>query len=74
MFRRRTQQTNAELDIDHDRCYSCGACVAVCPPDSLFLLDLHLTVDHNTCTRCDRCVAMCPVHALSLNPVEHVAS
>lgn len=60
------------LVIDHDLCFSCGACVAVCPPDSLFLRDLVLTVDHATCTRCDRCVAVCPVHALALIPEERV--
>jgi ferredoxin len=56
------------LDIDHVLCFSCGACVAVCPPDALFLQDLVLTVDHSRCTRCDRCVAMCPVQALALLP------
>lgn len=68
--RQNHRQHDKRLVIDYDLCFSCGACVAVCPPDSLFLLDIHLTVDHNTCTRCDRCVAMCPVHALSLVPGE----
>lgn len=74
MFRGRKaeQQKQTHIVIDHDLCYSCGACVAVCPPDSLFLLDLHLTVDDTTCTRCNRCVMMCPVHALSLQPVKDV--
>ncbi|KXK48242.1 MAG: Electron transport complex subunit RsxB [Anaerolineae bacterium] len=59
-----------DLVIDQDLCYSCGACVAVCPPDALFLRDIRLTVDQATCTDCNRCVAMCPVHALSLIPHE----
>ncbi|CAG1772908.1 2-oxoglutarate ferredoxin oxidoreductase subunit delta [uncultured bacterium] len=74
MFRRNGQQHVTRLDIDHDKCYSCGACVAVCPPDSLFLSKLTLQVDDTTCTRCNRCVAMCPVHALALTPVESLVS
>ncbi|MBI5670568.1 MAG: 4Fe-4S dicluster domain-containing protein [Chloroflexi bacterium] len=72
MFKRlrRESQPTTRLVINHDRCLSCGACVAVCPPDALFLHDLHLTVNHQTCTRCDRCPAMCPVHALALVPQE----
>ncbi|MBK9123318.1 MAG: 4Fe-4S binding protein [Chloroflexi bacterium] len=71
LFRRASKPTkrpDLDLVIDQDLCYSCGACVAVCPPDALFLHDIRLTVDQDVCTDCDRCVAMCPVHALSLVP------
>ena len=68
VFRLRVPQTKTRIVIDHEKCYACGACVAVCPPDSLFLEQLHLSVDHDTCTRCDRCTGMCPVHALTLEP------
>ncbi|CAG1008162.1 MAG: 4Fe-4S binding protein [Anaerolinea sp.] len=57
------------VDVDRNLCYYCGACVAVCPPDSIFLENSHLKVDHQTCTRCERCIAMCPVHALSKAPL-----
>ena len=57
-----------QLVIDHDMCHRCGACVAICPPNALFLRD-HLTVDLETCTLCERCVKACPVHALSLESV-----
>lgn len=57
--------------VDHDVCFYCGACVAVCPPDSIFLENHNLKIDDDTCTRCDRCTGMCPVHALSM--VEMVA-
>ena len=52
--------------IAQELCNHCGACVAVCPPDSLFLYEDWLALDHDTCTRCERCVKMCPVHALSM--------
>ncbi len=52
--------------VDHNLCFFCGACVAICPPDSIFLDNTHLNIDDETCTRCERCVHMCPVHALSM--------
>jgi ferredoxin len=63
---------NTYLDIDHNLCHSCGACVAVCPPDCLFLAGLALTVDQDACTACNRCVAICPVQALALVSADKV--
>ncbi len=54
------------LMIDRDRCSYCGACVAVCLPDCLLLLDATLTVDLDQCTRCQRCVSVCPTGALTI--------
>jgi ferredoxin len=54
------------VEVDHVRCFSCGACVAVCPPNAIFLHNAHLSIDHEACTLCERCPGMCPVHALSL--------
>ncbi|MCY3935738.1 MAG: 4Fe-4S binding protein [Chloroflexi bacterium] len=65
----RARNSNALLHhvaIDQDLCNWCGACVSVCPPDSLFLYEEWLAIDHETCTRCERCVKMCPVHALHM--------
>ena len=70
--RNRRATVPSVLVIDQELCLSCGACVAVCPPDALFLNNIHLTVDQDTCTSCERCVVMCPVHALSLIPEETV--
>jgi ferredoxin len=51
--------------VNRDLCHYCGACVAVCPPDALFLTDTWLEVK-DTCTGCERCVNICPVRALSI--------
>lgn len=55
-----------KVEVDYNVCYFCGGCVAVCPPDSIFLENAFLHIDHETCTRCERCVKICPVHALSM--------
>ncbi|MCL5997747.1 MAG: 4Fe-4S binding protein [Chloroflexi bacterium] len=54
------------IAVDYDHCSYCGACVAVCPPDSITLHDATLIIDHDTCTRCKRCIPACPTGALSL--------
>ncbi len=61
-----------QLRIDDNLCHSCGACVAVCPPDCLFLNGLTLTVDQEACTACGRCVMICPVQALALTAGENM--
>ena len=53
------------VDIDHDRCMHCGACVGTCPQDSLFLKEFILEVD-DTCIECGICVKMCPTETLGL--------
>jgi ferredoxin len=55
-----------KVAVDEQICHHCGACVAVCPPDAIFLETSFLRIDQETCTSCERCVKMCPVHALSM--------
>ncbi len=51
--------------VNRNLCHYCGACVAVCPPDAIFLVDTWLEIKDN-CTGCERCVTVCPVRALSM--------
>jgi ferredoxin len=63
--RARAEPGNPIAVVDYDLCHYCGACVAVCPPDALFLTDARLEV-MDACTGCGRCVKVCPVFALSV--------
>ncbi|MBN1283769.1 MAG: 4Fe-4S binding protein [Anaerolineae bacterium] len=56
--------------VRRELCGSCGACVAVCQQNALFLLNAYLYVDAAACTACRRCVRVCPVRALSLVDVD----
>ncbi len=56
------------IAVDRDRCLYCGACVATCPPDSIYLRNGALIIDERTCTGCARCARVCPVGALSARP------
>ena len=64
---RRNKVEERRVVVDYDLCFFCGACVAVCPPDSIFLDNTHLSIDHDTCTRCERCTHVCPVYALAMD-------
>jgi ferredoxin len=51
--------------IDYELCHCCGACVAVCPADALYLADTRLEV-RDSCTGCGRCAKICPMRALTM--------
>lgn len=46
--------------IDTDRCIECGACVAVCPSDSIGVGDNGLPMLVKMCTGCSLCWDFCP--------------
>ncbi len=62
----RHQISDRQVVVNHSVCFYCGACVAICPSDSLFLHNGFLSINDENCARCERCVRMCPVHALSV--------
>lgn len=53
------------LEILHERCVACAACVAVCEPESLVLHGLTLVFDAESCTSCVDCFRVCPAAALA---------
>ena len=53
------------LEILHERCIQCAACVAVCGPEALLLRDNRLVFVTENCTRCVDCFRACPSAALS---------
>ena len=54
--------------VDDDRCYGCGACIALCPVNVLDLNDKLAIVDEKNCTHCRLCIPSCPVFALDIKP------
>ena len=59
-------RASQRIRVDYDHCSYCGACVAVCPPDSITLHDATLLIEDSSCTRCERCIPVCPTGALTL--------
>ncbi|KYH41625.1 MAG: ferredoxin [Candidatus Bathyarchaeota archaeon B26-2] len=55
------------LQIDLERCTSCGACISPCPTKALrFRSDWTIDFDEERCVACRVCVKACPVKAISI--------
>ena len=57
---------NHQFVVDEDRCFGCGACIALCPVHVLNLEDRMIYVDEPNCTHCRLCLPSCPVFALDI--------
>lgn len=54
-----------KLELDVNKCISCGQCVKVCPVGNITMQD-GKPVPGNQCATCFACVRWCPKHALKL--------
>lgn len=54
------------LLIDEARCTGCGACVAICPHDTLSLVDGKARITGEDSLSCGHCLAVCPTNAITL--------
>ena len=54
--------------VDDDKCFGCGACIALCPVNVLDLENRIAVVDEDKCTHCELCIPSCPVFALDIIP------
>jgi formate hydrogenlyase subunit 6/NADH:ubiquinone oxidoreductase subunit I len=60
------------IEVDTEKCFSCGSCVALCPVEAISLdKDATVVFDKEKClgTTCSICVDACPARAIkSLKP------
>lgn len=54
------------VEVDQEKCISCGGCVGVCPVEALELKEGYPQCDPEACTNCETCIGFCPVGALKL--------
>jgi len=53
------------IEIDYERCISCGACVSPCPVQAIKQnSEWDVELDEGRCIRCLICVNACPVKAI----------
>jgi electron transport complex protein RnfB len=57
---------NHVFEVNEDKCFGCGACIALCPVNVLDLVDRMIIVDEDNCTHCELCIPSCPVSALDI--------
>lgn len=56
------------IEIDENECFSCGACITICPVEALeFDADFSLVFDKEKClgSTCNACVDACPAKAIN---------
>jgi NAD-dependent dihydropyrimidine dehydrogenase PreA subunit/nitroreductase len=58
------------IEIDLNRCNSCGLCIKICHESCVHLNDDVLTIDHQFCSTCTQCIAICPEQALSWDHIQ----
>lgn len=57
--------------IDQEKCIGCGLCLAVCPDQTLSLLQGKAVVSGNRCIACAHCHAVCPSQAITVPGLAH---
>lgn len=60
------QPLSKDVTRDEDRCTHCGACIAVCPTDALYIdkSTMKVVFDSEKCIACELCVKACPPRAM----------
>jgi NAD-dependent dihydropyrimidine dehydrogenase PreA subunit len=51
------------MKFDIEKCGCCGACVSVCPNNSLELIESSIVIENDNCNDCGRCNMVCPMGA-----------
>jgi len=60
------KEIKSVIEIDYERCISCGACVSPCPVQAIKQNpEWDVELDEGRCIRCLICVNACPVRAIT---------
>ncbi len=61
------RELSGHIVHDTGRCWSCGACVSLCPTRSIiYAQDARIQVNTDTCIACSSCLNACSVKAIRL--------
>ena len=63
------QPLSKDIKVNWDKCVQCGACVAICPTDALFIKDnktMEIAFDAEKCIACELCIRPCPPRAIEV--------
>jgi ferredoxin len=63
------QPLSKDIRVNWDECVQCGACVAICPTDALYVKDkktMEVAFDTEKCIACELCIRPCPPRAIEV--------
>ena len=66
----KTHPPRVTASVDPQRCIGCGMCLAVCPHDTLAIVDGKAQVTGTESLDCDHCGAACPAGAITVAAVD----
>lgn len=62
------RELSGHISHDYDRCWSCGACVSLCPTRSIYHDEnMDVKLNTRTCIACGACINACSVKAIQLD-------
>ena len=64
------QPLSKDIRVNWDECVQCGACVAICPTDALYIKDkktMEVAFDADKCIACELCIRPCPPRAIEVH-------
>lgn len=63
------QPLSKDIKVSWEKCTQCGACVAICPTDALYIKDektMEVAFDSDKCIACELCIRPCPPRAIEV--------
>lgn len=63
------QPLSRDITVNWEKCTQCGACVAMCPTDALYIKDrqtMEVAFDSDKCIACELCIRPCPPRAIEV--------
>lgn len=62
------RELSGHIFHDYERCWSCGACVSLCPTKSIYHdpETMEVRLNTSTCIACGSCINACSVKAIQL--------
>lgn len=63
------QPLSQDIRRNEERCTHCGACIAVCPTDALYVdrSTMEVVFNDEECAACELCIKVCPPRAMEIH-------